>query len=135
MKCVIIINSELEMGLIANAAAVLGISLSREIDEILGEDIKDADGRVHKGITRLPIPILQMTGEALREKYDSVLESADEEIKVIAFNDVAQKSLAYEDYREKLSKKRSDSIKYLGICLCGPKKKINRLTGNLKMLR
>ena len=59
----------------------------------------------------------------------------DEDLKVIGFNDVAQNSHHYEEYEARLLQTAKDNINYLGICIYGPKKKINRLTGSMKMLR
>ncbi|MEW9122844.1 MAG: DUF2000 domain-containing protein [Thermotaleaceae bacterium] len=83
----------------------------------------------------LPIPILTLSKEKIRETYDNLLEKKDEEIRAIGFSEIAQKSLNYEDYGMKLSAVNRDEINYLGLCLYGPKKKINKLTGNLKMLK
>ncbi len=135
MKCVIIVDPELQMGIIANTAAALGISLGSEIEGLTGKKLLDQDKRMHEGITNIPIPILTLSKEEIKERYDQLLETSDPEIKVIGFSDIAQKSLSYNDYEEKLSLFNKDQINYLGICIYGPKKKVNKLTGNLKMLR
>jgi hypothetical protein len=41
----------------------------------------------------------------------------------------------YNDYRIKLASTRKDGINYLGLCIYGPKEKVNKLTGNLKILK
>ncbi len=135
MKCVMIIDKDLPIGLIANTAAVLGISLASEIKGLTGKKLKDMNGRVHEGITNIPIPILALSKEELKDKYDEILEKDDQDFKTIGFNDVAQKSLSYDDYEIKLASSGKTQINYLGICIFGSKKKINKLTGNLKMLR
>ncbi|WP_025642221.1 DUF2000 domain-containing protein [Schnuerera ultunensis] len=135
MKCVMIVDGNLPRGIIANTTAVLGISLASEIEGLVGKKILDKDDRIHEGITNVPIPILTLSKEEIKIRYDDLLEEKDSEIKVIAFNDVAQKSLNYNDYELKLSSTNKEQINYLGLCLYGPRKKINKLTGNLRMLR
>jgi AraC-like DNA-binding protein len=49
MKVVMIIDKELPLGLIANTAAVLGASLGKMVDGLIGGDLRDADGNVHLG--------------------------------------------------------------------------------------
>ena len=42
MKCVMIIDQDLPVGLIANTAAVLALTIGHRIDGIIGEDVTDA---------------------------------------------------------------------------------------------
>lgn len=135
MKCVMILDKDLPIGIIANSAAALGISLASQIEGLIGKQLKDLEGRKHEGITNIPIPILALTKEEIKDIYDEILEKRDQDLKIIGFNDVAQKSLNYDDYAIKLASTSKEHINYLGICLYGPKKKVNKLTGNLKMLR
>lgn len=135
MKCVIIVDGSLPTAIISNTTAALGISLASGTGGMIGKKLIDKDQRIHEGITNVPIPILMLSKEEIKNKYDDLLGKNDPEIKVIGFSDIAQKSLSYEDYELKLSLANKDQINYLGICLYGPKKKINKLTGNLKMLR
>ncbi|MEA4848007.1 MAG: DUF2000 domain-containing protein [Clostridiaceae bacterium] len=135
MKCVMIVDESLPAGIIANATAALGISLASAIDGLTGKGLLDKDARLHQGITNIPIPILILSKEELGILYSELLEKNDPEILTIGFSEIAQKSLNYDDYEIKLAAAHKDEIGYLGICLYGPKKKINKLTGNLKMLR
>lgn len=135
MKCVMIIDRELPAGISANTAAVLGISLSGRIDGLVGNKLADANGRIHEGITNIAIPILTSSKEELGKMYDEIMETDDKDIVLIGFNEVAQKSLNYEDYEEKLAYREKEQIDYLGICIYGPRNKVNKLTGSLKMLR
>ncbi|SNS52386.1 Protein of unknown function [Anaerovirgula multivorans] len=135
MKCVMIVDGNLPIGMIANTTAALGVSLASEIKGLAGKKVIDKHSRVHEGITNIPIPVLTLSKEKIKEKYDVLLENNDPDIKAIGFSDVAQKSLDYDDYEIKLSSTNEDQINYLGVCLYGPKKKINKLTGSLTMLR
>lgn len=135
MKCVMIVNQDLPQGIIANTTAALGISLASVKQGLIGKSLVDASGRPHEGITNIPIPILALNALELKTLYDELVTVPDEDLKVIGFSDVAQKSHHYADYAQKLSETVQEDISYLGLCLYGPKKKINKLTGSIKMLR
>ena len=135
MKCVMIIDCELPTGIQINAAAALGISIASHIKGLTGNKICDKDGKTYEGITNIPIPILSLTKEEIKQKYDTLMEMENDEMKVIAFSDVAQKSLHYDDYEAKLALTPHGQVGLLGICIYGPKKLVNKTTGNLKMLR
>lgn len=135
MKCIMIVDEGLPRGIIANTTAALGISLASIEDGLVGKKLKDKNGRLHEGVTNIPIPILTLDHVNIKELYDRLYEHGDEDILMIGFNNVAQRSLHYDDYEMKLSSVTKDDIGYLGLCLYGPKKKINKITGNLKMLR
>ena len=86
-----IINKELPTGLIANTAAVMGISLGRLLPEIVGMDIRDADSSLHRGITALAIPVLAATREQIQCIRNKEFEGLLSTVQVIDFSEVAQK--------------------------------------------
>lgn len=135
MKCVMIINHTLPVGLIANTAAVLAMSIGNRIESIIGDDVADADGIWHRGITRLGIPVLK--GErnqiaALRDRLHGIDEP---DVYYVDFCDVAQRSRDYGHYIDRMHKTPAKRLTYLGIAICGPEKTVNALTGNLPLLR
>lgn len=136
MKLVMIINRDLPLGLVANTAAVLGISLGKIYQEdIVGGDIADADGNLHLGITAQTIPILSASREQVKEIREAIFESAFAEVAAIDFSEAAQRCLNYDQYMRSLSQLSAEELFYLGVCMYGPKKKVNKLTGSLPLLR
>ncbi len=135
MKLVIIINQELPLGLIANTAAVLGLSLGDKVSGLTGPDIPDKNGRIHAGITKVNIPVLGADSIYLKSLYERLLEDHDGDIQIIDFNTVAQRCKSYDDYTRELAACSQETLHYLGLCLYGPDQKINKLTGNLGLLR
>lgn len=135
MKIAMVINKDIPVGLIANTSAVLGISLSRLFPGIVGEDVLDGDGNAHAGITTQNIPVLAADREKIKGLRDCLFDAAYEDVSVIDFSEAAQKCLDYGDYIARLGGLPADDLYYLGICLYGPKKKVNKLTGNLGLLR
>ena len=135
MKCVMIINEQLPLGLIANTSAVLALSIGEKIRGIIGEDVIDKDGQIHRGITKVPIPLLKGDNGSIRSIREKLLEDGSDEIFFVDFCDVAQKCKNYDEYKTKLQKSSEEQLSYLGIAIYGPTKKINRLTGNIGLLR
>ncbi|WP_020611267.1 DUF2000 domain-containing protein [Sediminispirochaeta bajacaliforniensis] len=133
MKAAIIVDTTLPLGLIANSAAVLGASLGALHPEIIGEDLVDLSGRRHAGITGLPIPILGADKEQLRKLVDSA--EHDDDIDLVAFNDVAQRCKNYQEYSKLLAAVPSDTLRYLALLVVGKKQAVNRLTGSLPLAK
>jgi hypothetical protein len=135
MKCVIVIDSNLPLGLLVNTAAVLSVTLGKMVEGIVGSDLADGSGKIHRGITIIPIPILKGTRDLLKDLCLQLHDEADEDVLVVDFCDVAQTSKTYDEYAQKLIAVSAGDIAYLGIALYGPAKIINRFTGSLALLR
>lgn len=134
MKLVMVINGELPRGLIANCAAVFGISVGKLFGDIVGPDVHDKDGNLHLGITAKVIPVLNGSREQLKDiRTKAADESAD--MSIIDFSEIAQKCTDYDTYMAKIGNTGYDDIEYMGVCLYGPDKKVNSLTGSLPLLR
>ena len=134
-KCVMVIDSALPLGLIANTAAMLGISIGKLHPEMIGADVTDATGYVHAGISTYPISMLKGDEQLLRELRLRLFESEFSGLTAVDFSDVAQKINVYADFVQKSSETPESEHHYYGIALFGEKKKINRLTGMLPLLR
>ncbi|MDA8228665.1 MAG: DUF2000 domain-containing protein [Desulfitobacterium hafniense] len=134
-KCVIVINSDLPLGLMANTAAVLALTLGKRIDGIIGPDVFDASGRCHAGITTTPIPILKSDSVKIKELRDKAAASDFSDLLVVDFSNAAQTTTTFEAYTEKISSFTADNLEYFGVAIYGNKKKVNNLTGSLPLLR
>ncbi|MEU6816839.1 DUF2000 domain-containing protein [Streptomyces sp. NPDC046860] len=132
-KCVIVVNGDLPAGLTANAASVVSLTLGRSVPELIGPDVKDADGDAHLGITYIPVPILKAPAERVAEIHR--LATADPEAVVVGFSDLAQSCRTYDEYIERMSQAAPDSLTYSAIGLFGPRKQLNKWTGSLALLR
>ena len=87
----VVYDEELPLGIIANTAAVMGITLGKAMPEVVGADVRDESGHTHLGIIEFPVPILRGSPES--------------------------------------------TLQYFGVAVCGAKKKVNKLTGSLPLLR
>lgn len=134
-KCVIVVDEALPQGLAANTAAILGITLGKTLPETVGPDVRDGSGVLHPGIIVFPVPILRGDAAALRTLRQKLRTPPFSGLFAADFSDLAQSCKTYEAFQEKMSAAPEESLQYLGIAVCGDKKLVNRLTGNLPLLR
>ncbi|ORM71637.1 DUF2000 domain-containing protein [Pantoea rwandensis] len=132
-RCTIVIDNQLPAGLAMNAASVIGISFGKLIENLVGPDRQSEDGLNYPGVIYAPLPVLLAEGNTLRELQK--ISSADTEIFAMPFSALAQSCKTYDEYGERIASAISDNIELVAIGLIGPKKKITRLTGNLKLYR
>ena len=134
-KCVMVIDERLPPGLIANTAAILGITLGKRRPEAVGADVYDASGLVHLGIVEFPVPILKGTAETIRALRERLYEPESAGLIAVDFSKLAQGCRTYGEFVEKMAAVPERELAYLGIALCGPRKQVDRLTGSISLLR
>ncbi|MET8676623.1 DUF2000 domain-containing protein [Streptomyces sp. NPDC004647] len=132
-KCAIVIDEELALGLAMNTVAALALSVGKFVDGIVGDAVKDGDGRSHTGITAIPVPILKGKAADLR---DIALKAAElEGVFVVDFTAVAQSSRSYDEYTRRTAEIPTAELPYIGLAVCGGKSPVNKLTGSLALYR
>lgn len=131
-KSVIVVDSELSVGVVANAVAYLGVTLGQRMEDCLRPDVVDSAGQTHAGMAQVVLPILQAPREALTQIQRRA--AAAEDVLVIGFSNAAQSSGLYEEYAAKIAAMPLEELFFLGLAIHGPKKAINKLTGSLPLL-
>ena len=134
-KCVIIADEALPAGILANTTAILGITLGRQVPECVGQDVLDASGQAHKGIITIPVPILKSNKEILRTLREKLYTPDFSDLVVVDFSNVAQGCNNYDEYMHKAESTKEIDHTYLGLAIYGNKKKVNKLTGSMPLLR
>lgn len=134
-KCVMVIDKNLPLGIIANTAGIMGITLGKHIPETVGPSVTDKSGKVHLGIIEFPVPILKADKEKIRAIREQLYQPIFSSLTVVDFSDVAQSCKTYDEFIEKASNVEEKELLYFGIGICGAKKLVNKLTGNLPLLR
>lgn len=134
-KCVIVIDDSLPAGIVANTAAILGITLGKHIPERVGTDVLDQNGQAHLGIIDIPVPILKADPDTLKKLRTRLQEEPFQELLAVDFTDIAQGCNTYQDYENKMARADESAISYFGIGICGAKKLVNKLTGSMPLLR
>lgn len=134
-KCVMVLDKDLPLGILANTAGIMGITLGKHIPETVGPDVRDKSGKEHLGIIELPVSVLKADQEKIREIREQLFWPEFAELIVVDFSDVAQSCNVYEEYIKKAAAVDEKDMTYFGIGICGAKKLVNKLTGSLPLLR
>ena len=134
-KCVIVVDENLPLGIIANTAAILGITMGMKMPDVVGNDVLDLEGNAHTGIIQFPVPILKGNTEILKKLRTRLFEPKFSELTVVDFSDLAQGCRTYNEFIGKMANTSESRLNYIGIAVCGNKKQINKLTGSMPLLR
>ena len=134
-KCVIVVDENLPLGIIANTAAILGITMGMKMPDVVGNDVLDLEGNPHMGIIQFPVPILKGNTEILKKLRTRLFEPQFSELTVVDFSDLAQGCKTYNEFIGKMANTSESRLNYIGIAVCGNKKQINKLTGSMPLLR
>jgi hypothetical protein len=134
-KCAFVIDSSLPVGLVANTAAVLALSLGKEFPQMVGMSLPDFDGELHAGLTTMVMPVLKACSEDLFKLREKALGLDRSDLFVVDVSNAAQETRNYDDYAARLKTTHSKDLKYLGLCLFGAANIIKSLTGSLPLLK
>ena len=110
-------------------------TLGKLAPQIVGEDVVDQSGNSHRGVVAIPIPILSVSREKLKMIREQLYQPEFSDLIVVDFSDVAQSCKNYPEYIEKAEAVTEEEITYFGIGIYGSKKRVNKLTGDLPLLR
>ena len=134
-KCVMVIDESLPMGIIANTAAIMGITLGKNMPEVVGADVTDQSGSEHLGIIEFPVPILRGTRSSIKQMREKLYQPDFQDLTVVDSSDLAQGCKTYGEFIEKMGRVPESALQYFGVAICGPKKTVNKLTGSMPLLR
>lgn len=131
-KCAVVVSDELPVGLRANAASVLTMTLGHQVPGLLGPDVKDQSGIVHPGIVLIPVPVLTASPDRIREIWDQAGRS--DEIVRVGFTSLAQSCRTYDEYIERMSLTATEDLTFVGVGVFGRKKPVNAIVGSLPLM-
>lgn len=134
-KCVLVIDETLPMGVIANVSVILGITIGVKMPDAVGIDVADKDGYVHSGIIQFPVPVLKGSKLIINELRNKLFSPDFSDLTVVDFTELAQGCKTYDEFIVKMGSSSLNSLEYMGIAVCGDKKKINKLTGSMPLLK
>lgn len=95
----------------------------------------DKTGNSHLGIIAIPVPILKGTSEKIREIREKLYQPDFQDLTVVDFSDMAQGCNVYDEFMQKMAGAPESALQYFGLAICGAKKKVNKLTGSMPLLR
>jgi len=130
-----VIDENLPRGVAANTAAILGVTLGKKLPEVVGADVTDRSGNEHLGIIEFPVPILRGSSEVIKQLREKLYQPDFQDLTVVDFSGLAQGCKTYDEFMEKMGSVPESALQYFGVAVCGPKKKVNQLTGSMPLLR
>ena len=113
----------------------MGITLGKQMPGVVGADVYDRTGNGHLGIIEFPVPILKGNVEVIKSIREKLYEPEFSDLTVVDFSDLAQGCKTYNEFIEKMKDVPERSLNYYGVAICGAKKKVNKLTGSMALLR
>ena len=131
----VVYDEELPLRIIANTAAIMGITLGKAIPEVVGADVRDQSGHTHLGIIEFPVPILRGSPESIKALRENLYEPDFQALTVVDFSDLAQSCKTYDEFIGRMAQVPESTLQYFGVAVCGAKNKVNKLTGSLPLLR
>ncbi|WP_139738299.1 DUF2000 domain-containing protein [Actinomyces wuliandei] len=130
-KTVIVVDRHLPTGLAVNAASIVAAMIAVKFPELMGPPAKTADSEL-PGVILAPLPVLAGSAKLLTSAW-SHADQDDSGIDAFPFTRLAQGCKTYDEYIAKLGSTISRDLELAAIGLCGPKKAINSLTGDLPL--
>ncbi|QBI56370.1 DUF2000 domain-containing protein [Streptomonospora litoralis] len=133
VKWVMVIDRNLEPGLVANTAGCLAAAVGREAPLLIGPGGADASGSVHRGLPWTGCTVLGGDAEAVRRIRDKAAGKAG--LLLVDMPSLAQVCRVYGGYLDTLADTGPDDIGYHGVALVGPRNKVDKIVGRLPLLR
>ncbi len=131
-RCVIIVDSGLQIGRAANAAAVIALTAGQRHPGLVGQPLVDASGIEHPGLIPIGIAVLaadQLVLSRIREQ--GVAAGCD----IVDFPIQGQQTTDYAAFQEAVGGIPTHELLYVGVALIGPRKPISKIVANLGLLK
>ncbi|WP_026792341.1 DUF2000 domain-containing protein [Pleomorphomonas oryzae] len=133
-RLAIVVNPDLQLGLLANTVGAIGIGLGARLPWLGNRPLTDLDGRTIDDSSVLPVPILAASPEAMTALMLKAMPRGDDSALVV-FPAFSRALHDYREYEALLPDKRLAEEVIDGVGLCGPAKWVKSLTGSLRLLR
>lgn len=132
-KWVLVIDSALPVGLLANAAACLAATVGSAVPRLIGPATSDSSGLRHQGLPWTGCSILGADSAALHRLRTRA--EGREGLLVVDMPSAAQESRVYGEYLDTVAATDHDDITYLAVSILGPRNRVDKLVGGLRLLR
>ena len=134
-KCVMVIDEQLPLRIIANTAAIMGITLGKAMPEVVVAGGRGESGHTHHRSNEFPGASLRGSPESIKALREKLYEPDFQALTVVDFSDLAQSCKTYDEFIGRMAQVQESTLQYFGVAVCGAKKKVNKLTGSLPLLR
>ncbi|SHN46255.1 DUF2000 domain-containing protein [Cryptosporangium aurantiacum] len=132
-KWVVVVDRDLPIGLIANAAACLSATIGQQRPDLLGPVTTDGSGLAHQPLPFIGCAILgadTATVHRVRTKA-----AARPSLLVVDMPQAAQRATAYTEYQAAMAATPHEEMAYYAVGLVGPRNQIDKVVGGLTLLR
>ncbi|WP_371368130.1 hypothetical protein SRRS_18120 [Sporomusa rhizae] len=130
-RCVVIMDKELHGGILANAIAVIALTVGQRHPVLVGESLVDASDFAHPGLIPTGIPMLRAPqAELVRIRHEALNNGCD----VVDFPVEGQQTKNYEEFKKMVAQLPTENIKYTGLALVGQKKTISKIVKKLELM-
>ena len=130
-RCVMVMNKELDSGHLANAIAVIALTIGQRHPYFVGDPLIDADGVSHPGLIPIGIQMLQCNGAKLK---DLRMKAKEKGFDIVDFPRQGQETKNYAEFLQMMEAAHEEDIEYLGVAIIGKKNAVNRLTKHCEMI-
>ncbi|WP_394777568.1 DUF2000 domain-containing protein [Undibacterium sp.] len=131
-RCVIVLDKDLPVGRLANAAAVIALTIGQRHPQLVGGALVDASGFAHPGL--IPVGI-SMLGASQAELHKLRTDALAAECDVVDFPLEGQLTKNYEEFQQAVGVIDPTDMKYVGVALIGQKKQVSKIVGRLELLK
>lgn len=132
LKWVVVVDEQLEPGRAANAVACVTAATVTGVHGLLGPAAADAGGGEHTGLPWTGCTVLGAPRAALAELRAKA--AAAPGVHVADMPAIAQQIRVYTEYLAAMAARPADAHDYLALSIVGPKNRIDRLVGKLRLL-
>lgn len=132
LSVVIVDQQQDKMGIVANAAFVLGLTAGREMPAgSFGPDVIDGDGSTHRYLTNIGHFVRKAGQNKIRNLRDTFRSHPD--VSVTDYTEEAAPS-DYQEYADNIALRKGEELKYRALHIYGPESVVMPLTKNLSRL-
>ena len=131
MRIAIVVNENLGVGFLTNAAACIASGLFYKEENIIGESINGCDFDFIP-ITKIPILILKQG----KKSWAELLKRAKRnKLKYMVFTKEGQSTTSYEEYVKRVTGKKLEEVEVVGFGVFGQDELVTNFSGDLALLR
>lgn len=132
LKWVIVVDEDLELGRMVNAAACLAASVGQAVPGLIGAPGLDGSNVAHAGLPWIGCTVLKADSGTIRDLQDKL---AGEDGFFIADMPLpAQESRIYQEYLDALAILPADELTLLAVSIVGPRNRVDKLVRRLSLL-
>lgn len=132
LKWVVVVDRDLPAGRVANAVACVAAAISPGVPGLIGPGGHDASGSPHAGLPWAGVAVLGADAATLRRlRADAVTR---DDVLVADMPLAAQEARVYNEFLARLAEQDPDDVAYAAVSLIGPRKRVDRLVGGLRLL-